>query len=118
MRQDVFNLRSPVCGSYKVKSEGKVMRRFRTVPIGSKPVWIELLMPRVFCPLCGIIRQVKFKFASWRRSYTRTFERYALKLSQHITIKDVARHLGVSWDLIKDIQKRNLIKRFSFPLNK
>jgi len=115
VRQDIFNLRCPVCGSYKVRRRGKVMRRFRTVPIGSKPVWIELLVPRVLCPLCGIIRQVKVKFACWRRSYTRTFERYALKLSQHMTIKDVARHLGVSWDVIKDIQKRNLLRRFSFP---
>jgi len=32
-----------------------------------------------------------------------------------MTILDVARHLGVSWDVIKDIQKRNLKKRFSRP---
>jgi len=36
------------------------------------------------------------------------FERYALELSRRMTIKDVARHLSVSWDIIKDIQKRNL----------
>jgi transposase len=115
VRQHVFNLRCPVCGSYKVKRRGQVMRRFRTVPIDSKPVWIELLVPQVLCLLCGIIRQVRVKFALWRRSYTRAFERYALKLSQHMTIKDVARHLGVSWDVIKDIQKRHLIRRFSYP---
>jgi transposase len=115
VRQDVFNLRCPVCGSYKVKCRGKVMRRFRTVPIGSKPVWIEFLVPRVFCLLCNIVRQVRVRFAFRRRSYTRAFERYALELSQHMTIKDVARHLGVSWDVIKDIQKRNLIRRFAFP---
>jgi transposase len=91
------------------------MRRFRTVPIGSKPVWIELLVPRVLCCLCNIVRQVKVRFASRRRSYTRAFERYALELSQHMTIKDVARHLGVSWDVIKDIQKRSLMRRFAFP---
>ena len=28
---------------------------------------------------------------------------------------DVARHLGVSWDIIKDIQKRNLRRRFGKP---
>jgi transposase len=115
VRQDVFNLRCPICGSYKVKCRGKVMRRFRTVPIGSKPVWIELPVPRVLCCLCNMVRQVKVRFAFRRRSYTRAFERYALELSQHMTIKDVARHLGVSWDVIKDIQKRNLIRRFAFP---
>jgi transposase len=36
-----------------------------------------------------------------------------------MTIRDVARHLGVGWDMIKDIQKRYLNKRFSRPnLNK
>ncbi|MBW2309066.1 MAG: transposase family protein [Deltaproteobacteria bacterium] len=50
-----------------------------------------------------------------RRSYTKTFDRYALELSRHMTIQDVARHLGVSWDVIKEIQKRSLKRRFSRP---
>lgn len=32
-----------------------------------------------------------------------------------MTILDVARHLGVSWDLVKEIQKRDLTRRFSRP---
>ena len=32
-----------------------------------------------------------------------------------MTIQDTARHLGVSWDVIKDIQKRYLQRRFSRP---
>jgi len=32
-----------------------------------------------------------------------------------MTIQDVARHLSVSWDVIKDIQKRDLTKRFAKP---
>jgi len=64
---------------------------------------------------CQIIRQVKVAFADVRRTYTRAFERYVLELSRHMTIRDVARHLGVGWDMIKDIQKRYLNKRFSRP---
>ena len=111
IRQDRFSLRCPECGSHQVKRRGQVMRRFRTLPIGDKPVWLELLVPRVWCLLCGVLRQVKVGFAFWRRSYTRSFARYALGLSRHMTIKDVAQHLGVSWDLIKDIQKRHLLRR-------
>jgi len=32
-----------------------------------------------------------------------------------MTIQDVAEHLNVSWDLIKDIQKRDLARRFARP---
>jgi hypothetical protein len=32
-----------------------------------------------------------------------------------MTIRDVALHLGVSWDVIKDIQKRDLARRFARP---
>ena len=32
-----------------------------------------------------------------------------------MTIQDIARHLKISWDIIKDIQKRNLMRRYSKP---
>jgi hypothetical protein len=32
-----------------------------------------------------------------------------------MTILDVARHLGVSWDIIKDVQKCDLSRRYSKP---
>jgi transposase len=65
--------------------------------------------------LCCLVRQVKIYFVDPRRSHTRAFERYALDLSKHMTIKDVARHPGVSWDVIKDIQKRYLKKKYARP---
>jgi transposase len=51
-------------------------------------------------------------FADERRSYTKAFERYVLELSQRMSIRDVARHLQVGWDVVKDIQKRSLSRRF------
>jgi transposase len=115
IRQKPEELHCPVCGSYRVKPRGQVQRRFRAVPIGRKAVWVVLSIPRVLCRMCGVLRQVRVNFACRRRSYTRSFERYALELSRHMTIKDVARHLGISWDVIKDIQKRNLQRRFARP---
>jgi DNA-directed RNA polymerase specialized sigma subunit len=60
----------------------------------------------------GAVRQANIGFAAKRRSYTKVFERYALELSRHMTIKDVAEHLGVGWDLVKQIQKRYLTKKY------
>jgi len=58
---------------------------------------------------------VKVAFADIRRSYTKAFETYALDLSRQMTIRDVAEHLRVGWDMIKDIQQRDLTRRFSRP---
>jgi transposase len=38
-----------------------------------------------------------------------------LELSRSMTIRDVARHLNVGWDLIKEIQKRDLLRRYAKP---
>ena len=54
-------------------------------------------------------------FAETRHTYTHVFERYALELSRHMTILDVATHPGIRWDEVKDIQKRYLRKHFSRP---
>ena len=103
------------CGSYDVIGRGQHDRTFRTLPIGGKPTYLILAVPRVECRRCGAVRRVKMQFADPRRSYTRSFERYALELSRYMTIKDVADHLNISWDVIKDIQERHLKRRFAKP---
>src|ERR1700677_4114719 len=92
-----------------------VGRRFRSLPIGVKPVWIELPIQRLWCISCGKPRQGDVPFAGERRRYNHAFERYALDLSQHMTIKDVAEQLGVGWDMVKEMQKRRLQRRFAKP---
>ncbi len=111
--QEFRKLRCSVCKSGKVIRRGQIHQRFKTLSIGGKPVIVVLAIQRVFCCRCRALRQVKVYFADYRRSYTRAFERYVLELLQHMTIQDVARHLGISWDVIKDIQKRHLKRRFS-----
>ena len=108
-------LRCPVCRGRNLIMRGKTKRRFRTVPIGSKVVFFDLDVQRVSCLRCGSVRQASLGFADPRFSYTHAFERYALELSRHMTIQDVARHLSVSWDVIKEMQKRDLTRRFAKP---
>ena len=115
IRQEPDTLRCSACGSRDVGSRGHVERRFKSLPIGGKPVSIVFPIPRIACSACGALRQVEIGFADRRRSYTRPFERYALDLLRHMTIQDVAEHLNVGWDLVKDIQKRDLGRRFARP---
>lgn len=115
IRQNPDTLRCSACGSRDVRSRGHAERRFKSLPIGGKRMNVVLPIPRVECAACGAIRQVGIGFADRRRSYTRPFERYALDLLRHMTIQDVAEHLNVGWDLVKDIQKRDLARRFARP---
>jgi len=115
LRPKAFELQCSSCESSRVIRRGTIGRKFRSLPIGRKPVWLLLAVQRVECLACGLVRQVKIGFADPRRSYTKAFERYALELSRHMTIQDTAHHLGVSWDVVKDIQKHYLRRRFSRP---
>jgi transposase len=87
-------------------------RIFRSVPIGSKPVAIVLDVARVYCPKCNATRQVRVGFADEYRRHTRAFARYALELTRLGTIQDVADHLHVGWDLIKELKKKDLARRY------
>ena len=75
-------LRCPCCNSTNVIRRGQKQRRFRAAPIGNKPVFIVLALPRVGCRDCGAVRQIKVSFADPHRSFTRAFERYVLDLSR------------------------------------
>jgi transposase len=108
-------LRCSQCGADDLWVRGHQPRTFRSVPIGGKPTRISLDVARVWCPACDVVRQVKIGFADPKKRYTRSFERYALDLSRHMTIQDVAQHLHVSWDTIKEIQALNLQRRFGKP---
>ncbi len=115
IRQDPDDCRCSACGSREVTSRGHAERQFAALPIGSRKTTVVLPIPRVECRTCGAVRQVKVPFADPRRSYTKSFERYVLELSRRMTIRDVAHHLDVGWDLVKDIQKRDLSRRYAKP---
>jgi len=115
IEQEPGELQCPGCGSRRVIRRGKTMRTFKGVPIGSRPVAIVLGVQRVECKDCAVVRQVRVRFAEQRRTYTKRFERYALELCRFMTIQDVARHLQVGWDVIKDMHKRYLRWRFRRP---
>lgn len=113
--QDEKTCRCPACGGRNVTLKGGVVRRFRGLPIGSKKVTFVFRVPRIRCRDCNVVRQTHIAFADPRRSYTRSFAQYVLELARRMTIQDVAMHLGVSWDVVKEIVKNDLQQRFGKP---
>lgn len=115
VKQPDSGLRCSVCESEHVIRRGGRGRRFRGLPIGKRAVWIELKVPRLECKVCGAVRQAAVSFAPGQHGYTKRFARYIVELAQHMTIQDVAEHLGVSWNLVKDLLKEALRKRVGRP---
>lgn len=94
---------------------GTVSRNWSAPPIGRHPVTVFADVPRIECRDCRCQPVVPVPFADPRRSYTRSFERLVLDLRQSMTLQDVARHLGTSDWIVRDIEKRWLHRRFSKP---
>ncbi len=107
--------RCPVCKGRNVILKGTKTRRFHAPPIGAKLVTIVFDVPRVECRDCGELRQVDIAFAKPMRRYIRAFGRYVLDLLESMTCEDVARHLGVSWGMIRDIEKEHLKRHYAKP---
>lgn len=110
-----FSLRCPCCKGLDIIRHGALPRWFNSVPLGGRPSYIVTYVTRVECKQCSIIRQADIGFADKRVTYTKALERYALGLARYMTIKDVAIHLGISWDIVKGMQKRYLKKRYKNP---
>jgi transposase len=107
--------RCAVCGGENVILKGAKTRRFHAPPMGSKHVTIVFDVPRVECRDCGSVRQVEIAFARPMRRHIRAFGRYVLDLLENMTCEDVAEHLGVSWGMIRDIEKEHLKRRYDKP---
>ena len=107
--------RCPICKSRDVKRRGICIRRLRTLPIGTKPVWLEVEIPRLYCSKCKCVRQINLVLARPRKSYSRAFERYVIDLSRVMTLQDIATLLKISWDCVKDIVKSRLSRIFARP---
>lgn len=110
-----FSLRCPVCKSKRIIKHGSLPRWFHSLPIGRKATYIKTEVHRVECKECKTIRQAEIGFADPRLTYTKALARYVLNLARFMTISDVSKHLGLSWDLIKSIQKKYLQKKYSRP---
>lgn len=105
----------PDCGSTNVWLKGHKTREFRSLPFGRKITTIILEVPRVYCHDCECTKQMSISFAKPHKRHTRFFETYVLDLLVAMTCKDVAEHLDVSWDTVRDIEKTRLKRDFAKP---
>ena len=105
----------PECGSKKITRNGCTVRRFRSVPIGRKPVYIDMRVQRVKCCSCGCDQQERIPFTTDKRHTTHRLERLVIDLMKVMTISETAAYLGLSWSTVKDIHKNHLQRNYASP---
>ena len=95
--------RCAVCGAYEVVRKGRIIREIRTLPIGKRPVFLVLHLHRLFCKSCQALQLEPILLADPKKHWAKALGRYIVDLLRHTTVENVAQHLGMSWDTVKDI---------------
>ncbi len=103
------------CKSKNVIRSGVVLRDFRTVPVGGKPVVLRMTVQRLECKDCGCVCQEHIHFAAQQTTFARHMARYAVELCRMASIKSVAAHFNLSWNTVKEMVKGYLERTYSKP---
>lgn len=101
----------PECGEQCTGVHETTKRIVRDLPILDARTTLIVHCRRLLCRRCGTISEKVL----WLERYARVTIRLAqsvAKLCQVLPIKQVAEHFGLSWDQVKEIDKRYLHKRF------
>lgn len=107
----------PKCGKRHLVKNGYRIRDFVGLPIGKKKVIIRMKVQRYKCKnqSCNYDQQENIPFATGSRSYTHRFAKYVVDLLRGMTLQDVANHLQVSWDTVKEIHSTYLTRHYCPP---
>ena len=109
---------SPICSGclQKVKSIHSYNKRvIHDLSMSGTRVEIDYHYRTVYCPYCGI----KVEYHDFIEPYSRVtnrFEHYIYGLCKVMSIIDVSKHTGLTWDQIRRIDKRTLEDQFKNPI--
>jgi transposase len=121
--QSVITL-APAEGSWPICSVcGQESRRLHIYgtrqvrDLGLAQARVELVVPnrKLRCAGCQTIRTEGHDFLAPYRRYTLRFEQYVAGLCRHMSIKQVADHVGLDWHAVKEIDKRRLQREVGTP---
>ena len=105
----------PHCGSTAVSVEPVRTRRIRGEPLGScREVILEFTIHRLYCHHCHHREIEHIPFLSHPKArLTKALERTILELRPHMSIQALASFYNLRWHTIKDLEKKQLKKKYS-----
>ncbi len=105
----------PCCGYNEYFSKGLKERRLKMAPLGNKMAFLLVRLHRLQCVNCRHIWWPPMPFTRPKKRVTLSFEKYVISLMNFATIEHVAKFLGVSWELVKNIHKAHLQNEYREP---
>ena len=101
------------CGSQNVKLDNVNKRQIQTLPIGFRPVFLELNIWRCNCLDCGTRRTEKINFISHKKArISKALARMLIQLRDEMTISAIANFYNIDWKTIKNCEKEHLEKKY------
>jgi transposase len=113
MEKNPGHQRCAVCGSADVIRKGQDIREIRTLPLGKRPIFLVLHLHRLYCKACEALQLEPILLADPKKHWAKALGRYIVDLLRHSTVKDVAKHLGMSWGTVKEIHLLALRRKYS-----
>jgi transposase len=104
-----------VCGQDGGRLHMHGTRRVRDLNLAHARVDLVVPNRKLRCANCRTIRTEGHSFLGPYRRHTLRFERAVADLCRHLPIKQVADHYDLSWDTVKDIDKRRLEREVGTP---
>lgn len=98
------------CGAPVVEVHDYTERRVRDLPVFDAETWIIFPQARVACPRCGPTVALVPWLDKHQRVTTRLAEKIA-RLAGVLPLKQVAVECGVSWDVVKRVHQRALVRQ-------
>ena len=109
---------APVCHGCGRRATGVhswTQRKVRDLNLATARVWLDCHYRKVFCAHChGIHIENLGLFHPYLR-ITQRMACYVYQLCQYMTVSEVARHLGLNWKTVKDIDKYYLERDHGQP---
>ena len=107
--------RCPQCGNRDVIRRGTVDRMVHAPRIGMDRTVLFIRTPRLECRICQRVLNAVLPNVVPHCNYTKSLAKLVVDLRKMMTIRDVARYLGVGEGMVRGIDKSYLQKTFGNP---
>ena len=104
----------PQCGSLKVRAECVRIRDIQGLPLGRLLVYFRIKVHRLYCQTCHHRNFEHFHFLSSANArITKELEQRIIEERREMSIRSVAAKYNLRWELVKEIEKRFLGRKYA-----